>query len=88
VAKKPSFGEALRAAWPRHSKWVTLGLVASLTLGLAPYVPHPHVYKQLRSLAHGTLTQPIDIFDLVLHGAPWIVLFVALGRLFADAARR
>ena len=50
-------------------------ILAALTLGLAPFAPQPHVFEKLRMLRQGTLRRPIDIFDLVLHGTPW-VLFV------------
>jgi len=55
-------------------------VLAALTLGLAPFVPEPHVLEKLRMLAAGDLTQPIDIFDLLMHGAPWILLFWKLYR--------
>ncbi len=45
-----------------------------LSLGLAPYSPEPHVVEKLRFLINGDLSRPIDMFDLVLHGAPWVVL--------------
>jgi hypothetical protein len=32
-------------------------------------------------LAAGDLVRPIDIFDLLLHGVPWLLLLVKLGRL-------
>jgi hypothetical protein len=44
------------------------------------------VWKQLVNLARGTLTEPMDVLDLALHGAPWIALLVTLGQLFATAA--
>ncbi len=57
---------------------LSLLLVACLTLGLAPFVPEPHVWEKLRMLASGELHRPIDIFDLCLHGAPWILLLARL----------
>ena len=51
-----------------------LAVIASLTLGLAPFVPEPHIWEKLKMLAAGTLRKPIDIFDLVLHAAPFILL--------------
>jgi hypothetical protein len=69
---------ALRRTWPDQGRRVTTGLIGAATLGLAPFVPHAHIYKQLVNLAKGQLTAPIDIFDFVLHGAPWVWLFVAL----------
>ena len=59
---------------------LTIFLVAALTLGLAPFLPEPHVWEKLRMLAAGTLSRPIDIFDLLMHGAPWVLLFVKLYR--------
>nr|WP_321457879.1 hypothetical protein [uncultured Cohaesibacter sp.] len=56
-------------------------LVASLTLGLAPFFPEPHIWEKLKMLATGTLSRPVDIFDMVFHGAPWILLFLKLTRM-------
>jgi hypothetical protein len=66
-------------------KWLdrlplSLVVIAVLTLGLAPFLPEPHVWEKLRMLAAGTLSRPIDIFDLVLHGTPWVLLAVKLAR--------
>lgn len=49
-------------------------LIIALTLGLAPFLPEPHVWEKLKMLASGELHRPIDIFDLVLHGTPWVLL--------------
>lgn len=57
--------------------WSIVAL-ACLTLGLAPFTPEPHVWEKLRMLASGTLTRPIDIFDLLMHGAPFVVAGVKL----------
>lgn len=52
-------------------------LVASLTLGLAPFVPEPHIVEKLRWIAQGAEgMRPIDWFDVVMHGAPWVWLAV------------
>jgi len=53
-------------------------ILASLTLGLAPFVPEPHIWEKLKMLAAGTLSRPIDIFDLALHAAPWVLLLAKL----------
>jgi hypothetical protein len=67
-----------------------LGLVVilALTLGLAPFVPEPHLWEKLKMLAAGSLTRPIDIFDLLLHGLPWLVLIAKLGLLAGGRGRR
>ena len=66
-------------------KWidnVSLGswVIIALTLGLAPFVPEPHVWEKLKMLADGSLSRPIDIFDLFLHGTPWLMLGLKLVR--------
>lgn len=59
---------------------LTLFVLAALTLGLAPFVPEPHLVEKLRMLAAGDLTRPIDIFDLLMHAAPWALLLLKLYR--------
>ena len=53
---------------------LVLFILLALTLGLAPFVPEPHVVEKIRMLADGSLSRPIDIFDLLLHGTPWVLL--------------
>ena len=60
---------------------VVLLLLVALTLGLAPFVPEPHLWEKLKMLGAGTLSKPIDIFDLLLHATPWIVLLFKLSRM-------
>lgn len=55
-----------------HLPW-SLVLLACLTLGLAPFVPEPHLWEKLKMLAAGTLVKPIDIFDLLMHAAPFLI---------------
>ena len=53
-------------------------IVACLTLGLAPFMPEPHLWEKLKMLTSGELVKPVDIFDLLLHGTPWILLIIKL----------
>lgn len=53
-------------------------LIITAFLGLAPFIPEPHVWEKLKMLADGTLSRPIDIFDLFLHGTPWVLLILKL----------
>jgi len=53
-------------------------IVVCLTLGLAPFMPEPHLWEKLTMLTSGELTKPVDIFDLLLHGTPWILLIIKL----------
>jgi len=64
---------------------LSLLIVLCLTLGLAPFSPEPHVWQKLKLLASGELGRPLDIFDLLLHGSPWLLL---IGKLLASANRR
>lgn len=61
---------------------IPLGMlvVICLTLGLAPFVPEPHIWGKLKMLAVGELSRPIDIFDLLMHGTPWALLVLKLIR--------
>jgi len=57
---------------------MNLVILACLTLGLAPFFPEPHIWEKLKMLAAGNLVRPIDIFDLLLHAAPFLVLAAKL----------
>jgi len=61
--------------WLDKIPFTTL-LLISLLLGLAPFIPEPHVWEKLKMLFDGSLAKPIDIFDLVMHGSPWVLLFL------------
>lgn len=60
-------------------------VVVALWLAVAPIVPEPHLVEKWRMLVQGTLHKPIDIFDLLLHTTPLVLLAV---RLWRDAQRR
>lgn len=69
----------------RFLEWVDRAPLAgfvlvALTLGLAPFSPEPHVWEKLKMLHSGELGRPIDIFDLLLHGVPWLALALKLYR--------
>ena len=51
----------------------------ALFLALAPFSPEPHLWEKLKMLFAGTLSRPIDIFDLFLHGTPLLILLLKLG---------
>jgi len=50
-------------------------------MGLAPFVPEPHLVEKIRMLLQGVLTKPIDIFDLFWHGIWPVLLVVRLVRM-------
>jgi len=49
-------------------------IILCLTLGLSPFFPEPHIWEKLKMLAAGDLVRPLDMFDLVFHGLPFIAL--------------
>jgi hypothetical protein len=52
-----------------------LVLITCIFLGLAPFVPEPHILGKLRWVVGGAIgMQPMDWFDLAFHGLPWILL--------------
>jgi len=53
-------------------------IIACLTLGLAPFFPEPHIWEKLKMLGAGTLVRPLDIFDMFLHAAPFLVALAKL----------
>jgi hypothetical protein len=59
---------------------LTAMIIAALVLGLAPFVPEPHLWQKLKMLANGTLSRPIDIFDLIMHASVPILVGVKLFR--------
>lgn len=59
-------------------KNIPLFAIASVSLGLAPFFPEPHIWKQIINIYHGRLTESIDWLDLLMHGIPWLLLIVAL----------
>ena len=47
----------------------------SLTLGLAPFQPEPHIVGKIRWVAGGAIGMTaMDWFDFVFHGFPWVFL--------------
>jgi hypothetical protein len=67
--------------------WLLLVPLA-LLLGLAPFGQEPHLVEKLRLLSAGELRRPIDIFDLLLHGGPLLLLLVKAGMALAARRRR
>ena len=56
-------------------------VIGALLLGGAPFNPEPHLVEKLRMLSQGELVRPIDIFDLLLHGALPLLLLLKLLRM-------
>lgn len=58
----------------------SLLIAAAVLMLLAPFKPMPHVVEKLIMLKEGTLRRPIDIFDLLFHLAPTILLLLKVVR--------
>ena len=58
----------------------TVILPLAVFLAVAPFTPEPHLWQKLKMLFAGTLSRPIDIFDLFLHGVPLVLLGLKLMR--------
>lgn len=67
------------STWIDQLPWAPL-LMAALLLGLAPFVPEPHLWEKLKMLMAGTLSRPIDIFDLCMHATPVLLVLFKLWR--------
>ena len=57
-------------------------IIAAIFMLLAPFRPMPHVVEKLIMLKNGTLTKPIDIFDLFYHLIPTVILILKFLRDF------
>ncbi|MDX1363990.1 hypothetical protein [Arenibacter latericius] len=56
------------------NSWKIIALLC-LTLGLAPYFPEPHLLGKLKWVWGGAKgMQPMDWFDLIFHGFPFLLL--------------
>ena len=55
-------------------------IILAIWMGLAPFRPMPHLLGKLNMLLNGSLSKPIDIFDLFFHLAPALILLLKLFR--------
>jgi hypothetical protein len=55
-------------------------IVLTLFMLGAPFAPEPHLVEKMRMLAQGTLTRPLDIFDVFWHLLPGALLAVKVAR--------
>jgi len=50
-------------------------ILLTAVLGLAPFVPEPHIWGKIKWIAGGANGMgALDWFDFVYHGIPWFLL--------------
>ena len=54
--------------------------VAAIFMAALPFGATPHLVEKLGMLVDGTLQRPVDIFDLLMHGAASVLLIIRLFR--------
>jgi hypothetical protein len=71
----------------KSEKQSNLGIafIASLTLGLAPFIPEPHIWGKIKWIVGGAKGMAfMDWFDFIMHGAPFVWLGYELFRYFQN----
>lgn len=59
----------------KSNSWLRMAIFGSLTLGLAPFFPEPHIVGKIRWIMGGAVgMKMIDWFDFFFHGIPWFIL--------------
>jgi hypothetical protein len=61
--------------------WLIL-LVIGAMLMFAPFTSTPHLVEKLGMLRQGTLVNPTDIFDLLMHSFPLLLIILKAARQF------
>ncbi len=81
MEQKKGFLNLLKKNWASF-------LILSLTLGLAPFTPEPHLIGKIRWVLGGANgMQTMDWFDLVLHGTPWVLLILSVSFRMLDRGK-
>ncbi len=60
-------------------------VIMAILLALAPVHPQPHLWEKLVMLANGELTRLVDVFDLVVHGGPLLLVVWKVARDYRSA---
>ena len=68
---------------------IPMGVLVAMTAWMlvAPIVPEPHLIEKWHMLWQGTLTRPIDLFDVAWHLLPAAVLALRLWRMRASTGK-
>jgi hypothetical protein len=60
-------------------------VIAAVLLGLAPVFPQPHLWEKLVMLMNGELWRPVDVFDLLVHGGPLLLVVWKIKRDYSSS---
>jgi hypothetical protein len=74
----PNPGDAMWNLLDKIQYPILIGMAAFMLL--APFTPMPHVLDKMIMLKNGTLTRPVDIFDLFFHLIPSVALVLKVYR--------
>ncbi len=56
----------------------------ALFLAIAPLSGQSHLLEKFTMLIDGSLSKPIDVFDLFLHATPLVLLIIKIGFMLSD----
>ena len=56
-------------------------IVVAVFFAIVPLTGTPHLAEKINMLIDGTLSRPIDIFDLFMHATPSVILLIRLARM-------
>lgn len=65
--------------WLDSLPWSLL-IIAAVVFLLLPVYPQPHVVEKIRMLADGSLSRPLDVFDMFYHCLPLMLILIKLMR--------
>ena len=57
-------------------------IIAAIVMALAPFTHEPHLWEKHKMLRAGTLSRPLDIFDVFWHLLPTMLLIAKLVRMY------
>jgi hypothetical protein len=71
----------------KNYRRLLMAAVATASLGLAPFVPEPHLLGKFKWLFGGAESMKFtDYFDLLLHASPWAWMIYELYRIRKPAS--
>lgn len=67
----------------KHLEYIGIAFLLSITLGLAPFKPEPHLVGKVRWLMGGGEGMGfMDYLDFIFHALPWMALISLIAKFF------